>query len=609
VKQATLLFFSSKTLKRPSRLSQQCKGAIVAAFALLLLNASPAQPQILQTRDASRFPGASIVEKLQAAIRDCSSDPCEIYLPAGTYDTSPISTWKNHVAGNLAGVVLPSNVEIRGAGQGRTVIRVARAAQDPPAVLFTNAESNARNIRLREMTITWNDKASSYDFVSILICRACHQLELDHLTLEGNANKLVNLLDCTSSSIHDNLFALRSTGYGHGDNALSVNRFDAAVSVGTEAAVVRDNRFVQTGDQRIFSMLIISQNGVYVHDNIFEAHLPSSSGNATAIESGQDNLARLPENVKISHNIFHGSSIAYGGVNNSEISGNFFDHGDIYIALQSGSTASISGLNISGNELHFGTISIGGLEHTSTGRFLITQNRVFDGSIGTGSSSLIRDVEVTYNNVRNSARNNGIDCNACSIIKGNIVREVGQNAPSDMHAGYLIGGIVDDVSDNVYLDDQHNYDTGTICSVPSPSSKQCLSSTGKSGASRWIFLQGGEWGFGWTNRMLFTDRANLPIHAFVNSNLIELDDDAVALPASTRYHLYSTTFNAFELNNCTIERFADNLAISTAGFRHAAIQENGTVLIRNLSGNALRPYKCAGKCAWDYRSTITAPEQ
>lgn len=549
------------------------------------------------------------MEKLQAAIRDCSSNPCEIYLPAGTYDTSQISTWKNHVAGNIAGIALPSNVEIRGAGQGRTIIRVARAAKDPPAVLFTNTESNARNIRLREMTITWTDKASSYDFVSILICRACHQLELDHLTLEGNPNKLVNLLDSTSSSIHDNLFALRSTGYGHGDNALSVNRFDAAVPVGAEAAVVRDNRFIQIGDQRTFSMLIVSQNGIYVHDNIFEAHLPATSGNATAIESGQDNLARLPENVKISHNIFHGSSIAYGGVNNSEISENFFDHGDIYIALQEGSTASVSGLNIADNELHFGTIAIGGLEYTSTGRFIITRNRIFDGSITTGNSSLIQDVEVTYNDVRDSVRNNGIDCNACSIIKGNIVREVGQNAPSDMHAGYLIGGAAEDVSDNVYLDDQHDYEAGTICSVPNPSSKQCLSSADKSKSSRWIFLQGGEWGFGWTNRTLFTDHANLPIHAFVNANLIELDDDAPALPVGTHYHLYSTTFNAFELNNCTIERFANNFAASTAGFRHAAIQENGTVLIRNLSANVFRPYKCVGKCAQDYHSTITAPQQ
>jgi hypothetical protein len=454
------------------------------------------------------------------------------------------------------------------------------------------------------MSISWTDSSPKYDWVSIFICHACDQVELDHLSLEGNPNKLVNLLDSTESSVHDNMFLLHSTGYGHGDNALGVSRFDPAASVDGAAGVVRDNHFIQTGDYRTFSMLIVAQSGLYVHSNVFEAHLPPP-GNATGIESGQDNLARLPENVKISGNMFHGASIAYGGLNNSEISWNFLDHGDIYIALQSGTTASLSGLTIADNELHFGSISIAGLEYTFTGRVLVTRNRVFDGNIGTGGSSIVQDIEVSYNLVRDSANKSGIDCNACSLIRGNVVREIGQNAPSDLHAGYLIGGTVQDVSDNVYLDEQHEYDTGTICGVANPSSTVCLSS----GNSRWVRLRGGEWGFGWTNRTLFTDRGNFLIRAFVGSSLLELDENAPVLPAETRYHLYRTTFNAFELNSVVIERFANNLAISATGeFRHAAVQENGTVRIHSLSGNVFRPYSCFGKCAVDYRSTVNAPE-
>jgi hypothetical protein len=183
------------------------------------------------------------------------------------------------------------------------------------------------------------------------------------------------------------------------------------------------------------------------------------------------------------------------------------------------------------------------------------------------------------------------------------VREIGQNGPSDVHAGYLIGGTVQDVSDNVYLDEQHEYDAGTICSVAKPSSTECLSS----GNSRWVLLRGGEWGFGWTNRTLFTARSNLLIHAFVGSSLLELDDNAPALPAGTHYHLFRTTFNAFELNGAVIERFANNTAIATGGFRHAALQENGKVRIRNFSGNVFHPYSCFA-CTVDYRSNVTAPE-
>ncbi|MGB8890299.1 MAG: hypothetical protein WCC87_26475 [Candidatus Korobacteraceae bacterium] len=572
--------------------------------------ASPAQVgmeggTLTGTRNAAEFPGASIVERVQAAIRDCGLKPCEVYIPAGSYNSSPISSWKNRdVTGTRVGIAVPSNVEIRGAGIGHTILHVVRSGSDPTGTLLANAIESGRNIHIHDMTITWIDSSSSYDWVSIFICHGCERLELDHLSLEGNPNKLVNLLDSTASSVHDNTFVLHSTGYGHGDNALSFSRFDPALSVGGEAGVARDNHFRQSGDYRTFSMLIVAQSGLYVHSNVFEAHLPPP-GNATGIESGQDNLARLPENIKISGNIFHGASIAYGGASNSEISGNFLDHGDIYVALQSGTTASLSGLTIADNELHFGSIAMAGLEHVFTGRSLITRNRVFDGGIGTGNSLVAGDIEVSYNEVRYTKDRSGIECNACSVMRGNLVREVGQGGPADHHAGYVIGGAVVDVSDNLYIDEQHEYDAGTVCSVANPSSRTCLSS----GKSRWIWVRGGEWGFGWTNRVLLTDRGNLFIRAFVTSSLLELDDEADALPAGTHYHLSRTTSHAFELNSAVIERFANNVAIATTGsFRNATVQESGTVRIRSLSGNVFRPYSCLGKCAVDYRSNISASE-
>ena len=44
------------------------------------------------------------------------------------------------------GIVIPSNVEIRGAGMGHTIIQVARSATDPAGTLFANANQSARNI-------------------------------------------------------------------------------------------------------------------------------------------------------------------------------------------------------------------------------------------------------------------------------------------------------------------------------------------------------------------------------------------------------------------------------------------------------------------------------
>src|SRR5664280_1002235 len=165
------------------------------------------------TRNAADFPGLSIVERVQAAIRDCGPNPCEVYIPAGTYNSSPVASWKDRDGtGTRVGIAIPSNVEIRGAGKGHTIIQVTRSAADPPGTLLANANETNRNIRVREMSIAWTDSSSTYDWVSIFICHGCDQLELDHLSLEGNPNKLVNLLDSTGSSVHDNTFLLHSTG-------------------------------------------------------------------------------------------------------------------------------------------------------------------------------------------------------------------------------------------------------------------------------------------------------------------------------------------------------------------------------------------------------------
>lgn len=551
-------------------------------------------------RNAADSPGASIVEKLQAAIQNCGSSPCEVAVPAGTFDSSAIRTWTHQDKfGAKVGVSIPSNVKIQGAGEGHTTIRVRRLAGDPTATLFENADYPNRNMRISDMTVVWSDSDSKYDWVSIVRCSDCTDLELSHLWLEGNTNKLVNLLDNTRVNVHDNTFLLRSLAYGHGDNALSVNRFDPALKPDDVAGVIRNNKFIEAGDYRTFSMLLVTQSGLYVTGNTFENSSSPDSNYATGIEYGQDNIGLLPVNVRISENVFRGSSIAFGGLNDSEIRGNTLFHGNIYIALQEGTVASIAGLTIADNELHFGSIGINGLEHTMTGRCIITRNRVFDGRIGLGNAANIRDFEVSYNLVRYSRGENGIDCNACSSIRGNVVREIGQGGVGDPHAGYLISGSVFDVSDNVYIDDQHDYDVGTICSVASPSSNACLTS----GKSRWIRLQGGAWGAGWSNRTLFTERGDLLIHAFPENSRLELEEDAAYLPAGTRYHLYRTTYNAFELDAATIVRFANNLAISAnGGFRHAAIQEDGTIRIESVYGNVFRPYSCVGTCTNDYAS-------
>ena len=76
----------------------------------------------------------------------------------------------------------------------------------------------------------------------------------------------------------------------------------------------------------------------------------------------------------------------------------------IYIALQDGTTASMTGLTIARNELHFGSIGVNGLERVSTSRCAITGNLVFDGNIGVGNGSLKMCIRDRHGNGNRSTR-------------------------------------------------------------------------------------------------------------------------------------------------------------------------------------------------------------
>ena len=117
---------------------------------------SPAQVNIEAgalkgTRNAADFPGASIVERVQAAIRDCGPNPCGVYIPAGTYNSSPVASWKNrdNVTGTHVGIAIPTNVEIRGAGKGHSIIQVTRSATDHPGTRLANAKIGRASCRER----------------------------------------------------------------------------------------------------------------------------------------------------------------------------------------------------------------------------------------------------------------------------------------------------------------------------------------------------------------------------------------------------------------------------------------------------------------------------
>src|SRR5208283_1740287 len=111
-----------------------CSWIVIFLLALVCSASVPGAAQATRqsdVRNAANYPGTSIVERIQAAILDCGASPCEVYVPAGTYAASPVAGWHSRDStGSRLGVILPSNVDLRGAGVGHTTIKVQRASGD-----------------------------------------------------------------------------------------------------------------------------------------------------------------------------------------------------------------------------------------------------------------------------------------------------------------------------------------------------------------------------------------------------------------------------------------------------------------------------------------------
>ena len=201
---------------------------------------------------------------------------------------------------------------IRGAGKAAQLFESTRSANDPIGTLLADANGQPTYSGARhEHSLDGLQFEIRLGFDSYL-SGVCHHLPNSTIEPRRKSQQNGQPLDSTESSVHDNTFLLRSTSYGHGDNALSVNRFNPAISVDRDAGVVRDNHFIQAGEYRSFSMLIVSESGLYVHSNVSK-RIFRLRETRLASNLAQDNRGRLPDNaVKISNNTFQGASIVVG---------------------------------------------------------------------------------------------------------------------------------------------------------------------------------------------------------------------------------------------------------------------------------------------------------
>jgi len=616
----------------------------LASFALLAgatFTGPITSPSVNSTVYASQFSGASIVEKIQAAITSLSGGPGVVVIPAETFVASPVSSWQLGYnggygsAGQTVGVIIPSNVTIMGAGAGLTIINVTRIVSDPPAFLFVNKNYSTgdSNIRLSGMTINWADSSTVSYSACISLFDYVDKLEIDHVEFIGEANNLCNNLDCTHFDIHDNRFAISTKNSGNNGNAcLGIARFG-----GTQASPVTpyinagghiyNNYFIQTDNSvnTQFSMLVVSQSCVVIEGNTFDGYT-QTKGNVrvgNSIEMGTDNLGLLPSYITIKGNKFLGTA----GMNPLNIFNSDITENDCFmssILVQSAGTGyglSDTGVHVEGNHIRWGSITIGN-DDAGTGRSTVIGNVVEDSGDNPDGTSYSSDFGIAvYNSVTNAQgsviKNNvvkygaaGIIAAGASVIDGNII--INSNSQQNGTLALQINppGNGDTfktaiVNNNTIINDQNAYTTGTIGMVATPTGTSYISS----GVSVWVYLTGGTWS-NWTNRWLWVGSTRYAIKTFLDANHVELELP-VYIASGTAYSLQNNSgttsmYTIMSLAN-GIGSFTNNSFISTAAdplpADHAIITEHGKS-VDYINGNRFSYWSLQSpSTTYDYEAT------
>jgi hypothetical protein len=602
--------------------------ATLSAAAPALINALPAgaASSVIgpvtdkggQVFNALGYPGASIVEKTQAAVTAAGAiGGGTVYIPPGNYTASAVSTWPaGQGAVTKAGVTVPSKTTIQCGGIGSTVISYTRSNTDPVAVLFQNSTIGTGNSEIRitgceiHVTLTTTTNNSTYDApIDLEICDLC---EIDHNLISGNSNRQIQLLDMTRGNIHDNWFLVASStvgGVSYGNSAIGINRSGPAAPYDVLAAQIHSNGFIETGIDNTGSLLVITASGLDVYNNVFDlyhytANVLAQSGNA--IEAGIDgSTLEFGLNDSIHDNQFNGGSAVFPvAFVSAKLNNNKFFHSGIAVTAAGGSVLLTNyAFNISDNELRYGSINVSAATgDTGYRHIVVANNKIWDGTIVVQgpTSQTVYDTEVLNNTVWD-APINGIQCTRCSVVSGNRVIDTGQTLYSSVSNSAIAFSqtSVKEISNNTMVEDQNTYSTGTVCSISFPPSTTCL----LTGTSDWVFVTGGTWSASWTNRTLYLAGGNQLIEGFSGTTYLQLANP-VLIASGTTYNLSRTTYTGMQLNASTIDVLADNHFLNGGGGWNFNAMTSGGATVAKYFGNYATSGGCSG-CALDYFKDLT----
>src|SRR6202451_4689080 len=541
--------------------------------------------------NASAQSGASIVEQTQAAATAATGSLGGVFIPAGNYTASDCASWQSGGDGTTAGVIIPSNVWIQGAGRGKTVITVNRISTDPACELFY-AGTGVTGAHVSNLSIVWNDNLSStINTVSTPVTLDCVQCEVDHVTFSTTGlapDRDIEWHGASKGRDHDNIFLVATgTDGATGSSAVGIDAGNTPYP--STGVSIYNDLFVETSATGTpGSLLVITQSNVSATNNMFD--LTASNPNlVNPVEAGQDQNGNMAAGLNFSGNTVRCQTCSiFGSVSNSSYTSNHFygttgGGAGVYFAQQTGNTVNATGATIAHNDFHKGSINLGAVVNAGTfiGRLTVAHNDIIDGNVTCGASPASNDISVTYNVIRYGqpgTDGQGINCSSATEVYGNVVKNAEAYSASGANQAIYVGGALTVFGNNLVVDDQLSNSTGTACSVASTSSTTCTGT-----ATYWVHVTGSTWAQGSTNRCLFIAGTCDPISGFPAANYIQLDTPT-AIASATAYVLKHTTFNAYEFNATAITQFNNNLTAGSFNGSGAQFDQTPTWVLR--AGNS-----------------------
>jgi parallel beta-helix repeat protein len=554
------------------------------------------------------FTGASVIEKLQAAVTSISATGGTAYIRPGSYTASSCSTWASDGNSGYAGVLVPSGVTVQFDSKATISWTHTSSEQSENPCRMVEA-FNVSSVNIQGGNFTFTETGGGSPIMGGVYFRNCTNCTISEMTISSSLDRAIAISDSLQFHVFNNsITSVDSASANAGNSIIGFTVSSGPVNV--ESGSFDHNTVISSGPKAT-STVVVAQSGVRVTDNIldFKHYMAGGAAGQDSIETGYDGLARPVENVVIANNtiysVDHSQGLIRLNIANAIVDHNYTEAPLLITAAGGASPNPSSQIVIDTNHFFGSGINVNCQTDDAGWRSVAITNNHLKWTSGisvtrctTSHTYFGQDLNGVrvVNNIVDYPNPNAIGFNIVTsgIVKGNTVYNVSGTTGS--YGFFLNPGTnfqLSAVTGNTVINTlpTADYGTGTICSVTDPYSYP-VSTTCSGTATNTIYLSGGTWTQQWTYGILTVGANTYHILGFIDAQHATLLE-TVNIPSSTSYNLPGQGSNGYAYGLAgTFGDFSGNIGIALNGWPGGggAIQETGTPTFSRITGNYLSPF-------------------